>query len=214
MYKLSETCQINNLDLIYNNYFGYPSKGTFVEVGSYDGESYSNTSCLADIGWNGLYIDPILEHCLRCAQRHQNNDVSIVNCSIGLDEIPIEIYSNGPLSTSNLDHLKWLKNSFGDKITCQQYRLDNIFDKFKIRPGFDILIVDVEGNEDNVFDSFDLVFWSPKMIIVELVDCHPEFRGYDISNIHKNLREKIKELDYIEVYKDHINTIFVKNSEE
>ena len=214
MYKLSETCQINNLNSIYLKYFGYPSKGTFVEVGAYDGESYSNTSCLADVGWNGLYIDPILEHCLYCSQRHHDDDVSVVNCSIGSDEKEIEMYIHGALSTSNLDHLKWLKNNAVGKNICKQYRLENILNKFKIIPGFDLLVVDVEGNEDDVFNSFDLNFWNPKMIIVELMDNHPEFTEYDISNVHRNLRGRIGKSKYIEVYKDHINTIFIKNLEE
>ncbi len=214
MYKLSETCQINNLDSIYLKYFGYHSKGTFVEVGAYDGESYSNTSCLADIGWSGLYIDPIIEHCLYCSQRHHANNVSVVNCSIGSDEGEIEIYAHGALSTSNLDHLKWLKNNKVEKNICRQYRLENILTKFKIRPEFDVLVVDVEGNEYDVFNSFDLNFWNPKMIIIELVDDHPEFDTFDISNIHRNLRSKIKQSNYLEVYRDLINTIFVKNLEE
>ena len=214
MYKLSETCQINNLDSIYLKYFGYHSKGTFVEVGAYDGESYSNTSCLADIGWSGLYIDPIIEHCLHCSQRHHANNVSVVNCSIGSDEGEIEIYSHGALSTSNLDHLKWLKNNKVEKNICRQYRLENILTKFKVRPEFDVLVVDVEGNEYDVFNSFDLNFWNPKMIIIELVDDHPEFDTFDVSNIHRNLRSKIKQSNYLEVYRDLINTIFVKNLEE
>lgn len=211
MYKLSETCQINNLDSIYLKYFGYPSKGTFVEVGAYDGETYSNTSCLADIGWSGLYIDPILEHCQMCAKRHNNNNVSTVNCSVGSVEKDVEIYIGGALSTSNTDHLKWLQNSISSKSVSKQYKLENILSKFRINVGFDILVVDVEGNEDDVFNSFDLNFWNPKMIIIELVDDHPEFSKFDISNIHKKLRMKIRNSNYIEVYKDHINTIFVNS---
>ena len=36
MYKVSKSCQINTLNDIYTKYFGYPSKGYFVEVGAYD----------------------------------------------------------------------------------------------------------------------------------------------------------------------------------
>ena len=32
MYKVSESCQIDTLSDIYTKYFGYPSKGYFVEV--------------------------------------------------------------------------------------------------------------------------------------------------------------------------------------
>jgi hypothetical protein len=36
MYNISAECQVENLNEIYTKYFGYPSKGFFVEVGAYD----------------------------------------------------------------------------------------------------------------------------------------------------------------------------------
>lgn len=79
--------QIPNLDSIYQKYFtrffGIPYQGFFVEVGAYDGESYSNTSGLADSGWNGLYIEPVFEYYNKCLIRHKNNSVKVINCAIG-----------------------------------------------------------------------------------------------------------------------------------
>lgn len=49
-YPLDATCQIphfKNLSDIYVYIFGYKTDGLFVEVGAYDGESFSNTSGLA-----------------------------------------------------------------------------------------------------------------------------------------------------------------------
>ena len=42
------------------------SGGTFVEVGAFDGWSYSHTVCLAQLGWRGLYIEPVPEHAALC----------------------------------------------------------------------------------------------------------------------------------------------------
>ena len=47
------------------------SKGTFVEIGAYDGESFSNTSFLADLGWNGLYVEPVPKFAALCRARHR-----------------------------------------------------------------------------------------------------------------------------------------------
>lgn len=55
-YPMAATCQIpffNSLSDLYTFVFGYRTDGLFVEVGAYDGESFSNTSGLADIGWKG-----------------------------------------------------------------------------------------------------------------------------------------------------------------
>ena len=92
MYNISKDCQIKTLNEIYLNYFGYPSNGYFVEVGAYDGEFVSNTSCLSDHGWKGLYIEPIHDFYLKCLKRHDKNDVIVANVAIGLEEKEIKIY--------------------------------------------------------------------------------------------------------------------------
>ena len=92
-YNISQSCQIKDLDSIFLKYFGYPSKGFFVEVGAFDGESFSNTCCLADHGWNGIYIEPVKQHYDACLRRHKDNDVSVVNCAIGTIEEEITLAS-------------------------------------------------------------------------------------------------------------------------
>jgi hypothetical protein len=53
--------------------FGFRTHGLFVEVGAYDGESFSNTSGLADLGWSGHYLEPIPKFARACARRHAGN---------------------------------------------------------------------------------------------------------------------------------------------
>ena len=71
--KLSQSCQLPLLLHFYKRYL--PQTGTFVEVGAFDGEAFSNTSCLADAGWTGNYIEPIPDYASKCAARHANNRV-------------------------------------------------------------------------------------------------------------------------------------------
>ena len=52
----NSTCQIPGLDAIYDQYFG-DKIGSFVEVGAFDGMTYSNTWHLANRGWYGVYIE-------------------------------------------------------------------------------------------------------------------------------------------------------------
>lgn len=214
MYNIPSSCQIRGLSEIYAKYFPDVKDGTFVEVGAYDGYEFSNTSCLSDIGWNGLYIEPIEEFYNRCLNRHMNNKVFIENCSVGTFEGEIEIYVNGAVTTSSEKQIQtyydvgWITNHNTRK--CKQYRLDTLLKKYKISKNFDILVVDVEGNETDVFNSFNLEYWYPKMIIVELIDDHNTFKGdSDIVETNLKLREKISNSQYYEIYRDDINTIFV-----
>lgn len=218
-YPVSETCQVPNLADIYELFWGEKSVGVFVEVGAFDGEYASNTSCLADIGWSGFYIEPIASHFKQCAARHAKN----VNTKIlhtGISSIPCskEIHSLGPLSTldeysyENLKNMDWSKNhgSCKDTEIVSLVRLEDILVRENIAPEFDLLVVDVEGYEVDVFKSFSLEEWRPSMMIVELHDVSPNYK-----QLHKNLRElclSILACNYVVVYKDFTNTIFVKSS--
>jgi FkbM family methyltransferase len=218
MYKLSNNCQIKNLDQIYQTYFGYPSKGYFVEVGAYDGDFVSNTTCLADIGWEGLYIEPIDEFYSKCLSRHENNNVTVCNVAIGLIEGEVKIYKGETLTTLNSDQVNrykqidWSKHINFSEDSCYQMRLDTLMEKMETPVEFDLLVVDVEGKEAEVFKTFDIDYWKPKMLIVELEDDHPSFQKYpDLIKEIKDLRLFIEEKGYSEIYKDSINTVFVRN---
>ena len=221
MYKIPSNCQVDNLNELYIEYFGYPSEGYFVEVGAYDGELFSNTACLADIGWKGLYIEPIYDHYLKCLKRHDRNDVTVTNVAIGLDEGEKIIYRGDLLTTLDKDQLKryseieWSKNYNFVEETCDQLRLDTLMEKIEVPKNFDILVVDVEGKESEVFETFDLLDWKPKMMIIELEDDHESFQIYpDYVNIIRRLRNQIIDSGYKEVSKNRWNTVFVldKNS--
>jgi len=217
MYTIPETCQINCLNDIYSKYFGYPSEGYFVEVGAYDGEFVSNTSCLADHGWGGLYIEPIYNHYQKCLKRHDKNDVTVANVAIGLEEGETTIYYGDTLTTLDQEQVQryseidWAQHISFSETVCDQMRLDTLMEKVEVPKEFDVLVVDVEGKEAEVFETFELDEWKPKMIIVELEDEHPSFQKYpELLEKIRNLRKFLKDKGYVEIFKDHINTVLVR----
>lgn len=217
IYKPNASCQIPNIGELYTKLFGEDVNRTFVEVGAYDGESFSNTSFLADIGWKGIYIEPTLEYAQACLNRHVNNNVSVIRCAVGSEEKIVEIYQGGTLTTplksqvEMYDQVDWAKgHHHGKSFSVKQRRLDTLLKKCEIQPLFDLLVVDVEGYEPEVFNSFDLGFWKPKVMIVEIEDKHPSFTEYqNFTTAAAHLRQKIKNAGYREEYVDHINTVFV-----
>jgi Methyltransferase FkbM domain len=87
--------------------------------------------------------------------------------------------------------------------------LESVLEEQKIEPGFDLLVVDVEGAESDVFNSFDLSRWRPRMMIVELEDLHRDFAAHEeIAGEARTLRRKIMAVGYVPVYVDQINTVF------
>lgn len=213
-----DDCQIPKLADIYNQYFKDIDVGYFVEVGAYDGKSWTNTGFLADIGWQGIYIEPISVYLDECRKNHFNNKVYFEQCAIGNKEEQKEIYVLDGLSTLdedvNLAHIQIFNHESKQKQNIEIKRLDSILDRYNVKKNFDLLVVDTEGYEKEVFESFSLIEYNPKMIIVELCDIHPGFNSFpEIQNNAKYVRDKIKSHNYTEVFIDSINTIFWKDNE-
>ena len=69
-YPQQPTCQISNMWLIFETFFGQRTEGLFVEVGAFDGVLYSNTWGLAARGWRGLLIEPVPEFAAVACHEH------------------------------------------------------------------------------------------------------------------------------------------------
>ena len=216
IYKLSTTCQIKGLSDIYLFYLGYKNDGVFVEFGAYDGENCSNTSGLADIGWTGLYVEPVTDYYKKCKDRHKKNlGVKVVNCAVGDKNGSAEIHLGGPLSTIRDDVLdkfksmKWSKNEHGGKKeTVNMMLLEKILIGAGIPKNFDVLSVDVEGYEWLALRDFDIREWGPKIVIIELHDNNENY-SEEWPECNK-LIEYFDENGYRVVWKDFGNTVYAR----
>ncbi|MBV8167469.1 MAG: FkbM family methyltransferase [Alphaproteobacteria bacterium] len=215
-YAHPHACQIPVLGGLYELMFGERADGTFVEVGAYDGETYSNTSTLADLGWRGLYLEPVPGSCARCRQRHARNPkVSVIECAIGAADGTATIWQHGPCSTmSEAEHALNLREGMildpeVRRIEVAVRRLDGVLAEAAIAPGFELLVVDVDGAEEAVFAGFDLQRWRPRYLLIELVEDSPHFADSpDLIAAARRVREHIAGHGYHEIYRDVANTIF------
>ncbi len=216
-YEPTDTCQIRYLGSLYEAVFGQRRDGFFVEVGAFDGISFSNSSCLAAVGWRGVLVEPVPTFAARCRERYADNPrVQVCECAVGADDREIELIVGGPLTTANellareyLD-VGWAKNQMRDANTTsvRQRTLDQLLSDESVEPGFEVLVVDVEGYEQAVFASFDLECWWPQMVIVELADTHPDLTVTRAGDAQ--LARRLVDQGYDVLYKDVINTVFVR----
>jgi FkbM family methyltransferase len=117
---------------------------TFVEVGAFDGESWSNTCSLADYGWIGLYIEPIHKYAQLCHRRHSKNKVHIAEYAVGSSEGTADIYIGGAFTTCRgglpdlYNSIEWTGGAHIDKelIQVRQRKLDDILFENGIKPHF------------------------------------------------------------------------------
>lgn len=212
------TCQVPNLRALLIEALGTVDNGVFVEVGAYDGETFSNTSWLADNGWRGLYVEPSADFASLCAIRHRFNDVSVVRCAAGSEDSILAFSQMGALSTLSsdavtaYDGIDWAKNVSKARrasVPIPVRRLDDILADHDWPTGFELLVVDVEGFEEQVFDGFDLDRWRPEVLIVELCDIHPDFPdGEPLSQSAARVRARILDHGYAAIHTDPINSVF------
>ena len=197
------SCQIAVLPAIFERYLTEPL-GTFVEVGAYDGLTFSNSSGLADAGWHGLYIEPQPGNLSLCRNRHQANpNLRFENCAIGRTAGQGFVADAGALSVVSTAASP---GPTGDAIPIEIVRLETLLRKHAVPRAFELLIVDVEGGEEAVFDSFDLGVWRPGLLIAELGDIAVD--ACDPAAPRTRTHRKIVDHGYSVVYRDMINVVY------
>lgn len=203
-FEVPASCQLVVAPALYNAFFS-AEPGSFVEIGAYDGQTYSNTAGLADGGWHGLYVEPHNYYLDLCRKRHgRNANVRYEQCAIGRTVGDGVVRADGPFSTVALeagaDDLAELRVPIRP--------LDDVLTRHALAPGFELLVIDVEGHEEAVFDGFDLAAWRPQMIIVELLDVHPD--DVETRPAGSALRARILSAGYQHAHVDVVNSVFVR----
>lgn len=210
MYNIHDTCQVENLNQIFMDYFGYKNDGWFVEIGAFDGVSYSNTWALAVAGWKGLCAEPVPEYAELCRKNHESHDVTVVETCVGNAEGFIDFSVAGVLSTYSKEYLNsnFWKNDYAiaKPIKTKITTLDNLLCLYNIPVGFDVLSVDVEGSETDVLKNFNVNYWKPKMAIIEAHEKHP---AQELTLQAPFINEYFNNAGYRKIYCDIINSIYV-----
>lgn len=204
METLEPSCQIDHEILcnIYTNVFGKKLKGYFVEVGAYDGKTFSNTYGLSLLGWHGLYIEPVPHLMNQCKINHAfNKFIKYFERPISNEyKINVPFFVGDWASTLcqevvNVNpHLN--KSRF---FNIDVYPLDMVFERLEVPYDFDLLVIDTEGNDRKVLEGFTIHKYQPKLVIVEYNQ-----KGIDWFMSYFNPR-------YDLIFRDTVNLIFKRN---
>lgn len=209
--KLSPSCQIPGLNKIYEKYFPGLAQGIFVEVGGNDGFSWSNTWGLAEIGWRGLYFEPMMELALACKARHKANNVQVECVAIGEFNGFTKLYQGQGATTSPkvaTENIYFYGNSPDNFAITEVKSLNTALQEQEIPANFDLLVIDVDGAEVSVLHGIDFDFWTPRMVIIEANKHHPaEKWRFNAAEIDSILGQWYKE-----VYADAINSIYLRSA--
>ena len=203
--------EIENLDKIYSEVFG-DRIGTFLEIGAFDGEAFSNTSFLADNGWEGYYFEPLQEIAVKCAMRHINNNVKVIPCAVSDKDEILTLSLAGMMTSARKDHVEiYEKLDWGGSKANQgifrQVTAKGINTIIKKLKSCDLLVIDIEGFEPVVMNEWDFSILKPKIMIIETRDEDPDFPKY-IQDEYRDMVCRIIDSGYKIKMRDGTNLIF------
>jgi FkbM family methyltransferase len=160
---------------ILENFFANRCDGVFIDVGAYDGITFSNTLLFERRGWSGICIEPVplVFEKLRAAR-----SVLCLNCAVSDSDgvapfIDVDMPNFGKMYSglkADYDprhaHLVQTHATASRTIEVPAHRLDGILDEHKIRK-VDYLSLDTEGSELKILKSTDLAVYDISVISVE-----------------------------------------------
>ncbi|MDB5291310.1 MAG: FkbM family methyltransferase [Phycisphaerales bacterium] len=149
--------------------------GYFVEVGAYNGESYSNTFYLEkSLGWSGVLVEADPALATKCTEIRPGGRT--VNCAAvapgSPDQVTFEVVE-GCQWVSSLSVSKSMLKRIEDipvtirRVTVPARTLDAILEECGAPRGIDFISIDVEGHEHAVLQGFTPGRWDPKVVMLE-----------------------------------------------
>lgn len=151
----------NNEETIITQYFN-GKVGRFLDIGAYDGKTFSNTLRLAELGWTGVCVEASPINFVRLYELHKNNPkIELLNAAISAsDKYGVTDWydSNGDgLSTMSKAHRdRWAAS---DKVPYNRFKLPfmpvmAIFEQYQWN--FDFVNIDIESAN---WDVFQVIPW-------------------------------------------------------
>lgn len=161
--------------------------GTFLDVGSNDGLTLSNTRALAERGWKGVLVEPSPIAFARLKYNYKDmTGFYFYPFALGITNSKVKLWDSGThlkngdhglLSTLNESELiRWKGSTEFEHIEVQCYRWKTFLNRLSIK-NFDFISIDAEGMDFQILKQMDLtetscicVEWNGKPELKDLFD--------------------------------------------
>ncbi len=204
-YKKRNYLGQNNIDYELKRYLDFKN-GFFIEIGAYDGITYSNTYNLEkNKKWTGLLVEPTKENFELCKANRPNSKVFNYVCvpfgfnlkevdftDVGLMSYSEQLSNDLNIKQHRLDAIKHIE-SIGKKEKIYKVKtvdLDSLLNKINAPKIINFFSLDVEGSEMAVLDGFNFDEYIIEYLFIE---------SRDIDKIAEYLQDK----DYILIKEFH-----------
>lgn len=151
--------------------------GTFLDIGAYDGKTFSNTRALAERGWSGVLVEPApgpLEALLKLYEGNPRVAIvgAVISASGSRDLIWFWDASGDGLSTTETKHRqKWqaAMDRVGNKFRMFCTIQIPVWDLLSMFPHtYDVVSIDTEGTSSEIWAAIpDAAIRETRVVIVE-----------------------------------------------
>lgn len=139
--------------------------GFFVDVGANHPTLESQTWHLEQLGWNGLLIEPLDEYCemLRKERRARTIQVACSNPKNHGQQLRMTVAAGHSTLNANPIALGTHSKQF-ETVECRT--LDSVLQDNDVQT-IDMMSIDIEGHEMEMFAGFSLMRWKPRLVLLE-----------------------------------------------
>lgn len=163
-------------DLVLERMLGEKLNGFYVDIGAHHPLRFSNTYKFYLKGWTGINIDP-LPGMKELFDKYRGNDI---NLNIGISNtgnlLNYYMFNEPALNTFSeqqaiiRDGLNNGEYFLTKQLKIETYRLVDVLDKYCHNKNIDFMTIDVEGFDFEVLTSNNWDKYSPKYLILEILN--------------------------------------------
>lgn len=181
-----------------------PEKGVFVDVGAGHPIALSNTYFFEKNGWTGLCIDADPAQCQRLKKVRATVEWTAISSKEGELEFSQSYLPDLSSTLGKKQHNRVMKITFKDPVRVPSLKLETLLAKHNIGT-IDLLDIDVEGTELEVWKSFDYEKHQPKVVIIE-------YYTFGLSDSSVEVKKFFSDLPYQLVHTTGSNLIFLNSA--
>ena len=178
-----------------------PERGVFVDVGAGHPVHLSNTYFFERNGWTGVCIDADPKQYELLKKERANVEWAAVSSNEGEIDFSLAYFPTYSSTFSKDEYRGIIKVPFKRTISVPAFKLETILEKHDIST-IDLLSIDVEGTELEVWQSFDSEKHKPKVLIIE-------YYTFGLSDNSKSIKDFFSNSPYQLIHTTCTNYIFL-----
>ena len=168
-----------------------PVTPNLLDIGAYDGRTFSNSLRLVELGWSGIMVEPSPNAFIALVNEHKDRpNIKLINAMIGTERSIVKFWNCADaVSTTEISERDlWAKAGVEFcEIYVPSITIEDIIFQFG---SFEFVNIDTEGTSVDIFKQFPLNVGWPKVFciehnqrIVEITD-HAKEYGYRMADLN------------------------------